>query len=140
MFIDFIYENDVYKQVDEHLIKKWILNVLEDEDKRAGEIIYNFVSESEILKINNLHLNHNYYTDIITFDNSFVNIINGDLFISLDTIKSNSERFKFSYRTEINRVIIHGIMHLCGHNDSTEEEKSIMRKFEDIYLAYLEKL
>lgn len=140
MSIDFIYEDDVYKQIDEHRIKKWILKVLEEENKRPGELVYNFVSEEEILNINTQHLNHNYYTDIITFDNSFVNIINGDLFISLDTIKSNSERFKFSYKEEIYRVIIHGIMHLCGYSDSSDIEKAFMRKLEDKYLAYLEKL
>jgi rRNA maturation RNase YbeY len=76
----------------------------------------------------------------VTFDDCFVNIINGDIFISPDTVKSNSQILKAEYITELKRVIIHGIMHLCGYEDKTEEQKCYMRSLEEKYLSYLEKL
>lgn len=140
MNIEFNYSNENYKLLDEHRIRDWIFKVIKDENKVTGEIEYNFVSEEEILDINKEFLDHDYFTDIITFDDCFVNIINGTIFISLDTIKYNSQRLKKEYLSEVYRVIVHGIMHLCGYKDKTDVEKEGMRYVEDKYLSYLDKI
>ena len=140
MAIEFDYSTDKYEIFDEIKIRAWITQVIYLEKKVPGEINYRFVSENEILKINQEHLNHDYFTDIITFDSCFVNIINGDIFVSLDTIQSNSKKLSLNRTSENHRVIIHGIMHLCGYNDYSENEKMLMRRLEDKYLSYLEKL
>ena len=140
MNIKFYYSNENFKIFDEIRISKWIGLVVGEEKKKLGEISYNIVSDAEILEINQKYLNHDYFTDIITFDDSFVNIINGDIFLSFETVKTNSKRFKVDFIFEFNRVIIHGIMHLCGYSDHTEIEKSKMRDLEEKYIAYLDKL
>ena len=140
MKISFSYSSDQYKIIDEVSIVNWVKKVISNENKRLGTISYNFIGEEEILKINKDHLNHDFFTDIITFDSSFINIINGDILISPDTVKTNSQIFNVSHLEELHRVIIHGIMHLCGYNDNTSDEKSKMRSLEDKYLSYLEKL
>ena len=140
MKISFSYSSDQYKIIDEVSIVNWVKKVISNENKRLGTISYNFIGEEEILKINKDHLNHDFFTDIITFDSSFINIINGDILISPDTVKTNSKIFNVSHLEELHRVIIHGIMHLCGYNDNTSDEKSKMRSLEDKYLSYLEKL
>ncbi len=140
MAISFSYSSDEYKVFDEDVIRKWICVVIEKENYKVGEINYEFVSDDEILKINQEYLNHNYYTDIITFDEVFVNIINGDIIVSFDTVLSNAQNIENLFISELNRVIIHGIMHLCGYKDKTVEEKKFMRALEDKYLTYLEKL
>ena len=140
MLIEFEFEREEYRIFDEAVLKDWILFVLQKEEKRLGEIVYQFVSDETILKVNQDYLAHDYYTDIITFDDSFVNIINGSIYVSLETVKYNSQILEKNFKSECYRVIIHGIMHLCGYKDSTDEEKLIMRKKEDDYLIYLEKI
>jgi probable rRNA maturation factor len=136
--IQFHYSFNKYKILDEIKVKNWIQFVIGKENKQLGNISYNFVSEDEILKINQDYLHHDYFTDIITFNECFVNIINGDIFISPDTIKSNSVELNYEFLKEFYRVIVHGIMHLCGYNDSTERQIVKMREMEDKYLSYLE--
>jgi rRNA maturation RNase YbeY len=138
--INFFYEEEKFKIFSESNIEIWIKKVLGFENKRLGEISYQFVSDKEIRNLNSEFLNHDYFTDIITFDNSLVNIINGDIIISFDTVQFNANKFKVSIENELYRVIIHGVMHLCGYNDSSENEKNVMRNKEDYYLSYLEKL
>ena len=116
---------------------RWIKRVIERFNKKSGNITYIFCSDPEILRINQSYLNHNYYTDIITFDYSEGDILSGDLFISLETVKTNSEKFKTNYEDELHRVMIHGVLHLCGYNDKTPEEKRIMRAKEDEALGQL---
>lgn len=140
MKISFLYQNDSYRIIDEEKTIDWIKRVITKEEKRLGEIEYYFVTEEEILRINQEFLDHNYLTDIITFDNSFVNIINGNIFISPDTVQSNAHNFKTSLQNELYRVVIHGIMHLCGYEDRTEIDQNVMRSKENEYLAYLEEL
>lgn len=140
MNIYFDYHIEKIDFLDELKIENLILKIGEDHKKVIGDIFYSFVSDGEILKINQDFLKHDYFTDIITFDNSFVNIINGEIFISFDTVKSNSMKFGTEFSLEMYRVIIHGIMHLCGFKDSTEEEKKVMRQKENEYISYLEKL
>jgi rRNA maturation RNase YbeY len=110
---------------------RWIKEVAAQYKKRVGAIAYIFCSDEKILRINRQYLQHDYYTDIITFDYSEGDEISGDLFISLETVKSNAEQFKTNYSDELARVMIHGILHLCGFNDKTPEEEQAMRKKED---------
>jgi len=138
--IYFFYEKEEYKVFDEKSIKNWIELAAKSEGKKLGEINCKFVSEKEIVKINRNFLNHDYSTDIITFDESLVNIINGQIVISPDTVYYNAKIFNSEALEELHRVIIHGIMHLCGYKDSTEKEKEVMRNKEDTYLSYLEKI
>ena len=97
------------------------------------------VSDNELLLINNKHLNHDYYTDIITFDYSRGNRISGELFISVERVKDNAVTLGLTYESELSRVIAHGILHLIGFKDKTKEEAAVMRSKEDEVLAYLEK-
>lgn len=116
----------------------WIKAVAESYGKKAGEIAYIFCSDEKILEVNRQYLQHDYYTDIITFDYCEGNRLSGDLFISLDTVRSNSEQFGTSYESELHRVIIHGILHLCGINDKGPGEREIMEAAENKALALLE--
>lgn len=99
--------------------------------KRLGEIAYIFCSDEKILEVNRQYLQHDYYTDIITFDYCEGDRLSGDLFISLDTIRTNAEQFGASYEDELHRVIIHGILHLCGINDKGPGEREVMEAAEN---------
>ena len=119
--------------VDMPAIKKretsaWIKAVAETYGKKVGEIAYIFCSDEKILEVNRQYLQHDYYTDIITFDYCEGNRISGDLFISLDTVRTNAEQFGATYETELHRVIIHGILHLCGINDKGPGEHGSSRE------------
>lgn len=105
--------------------------------KRTGDISYIFCSDEKILEVNKQYLQHDYYTDIISFDYTEGTKISGDLFISLDTVKSNSENFGTDYTEELHRIIIHGILHLCGINDKGPGEREIMTQKENEALALL---
>ena len=117
----------------------WIKAVAAMHDRKVGEIGYMFVSDEKILEVNNQYLGHDYYTDIITFDYCEGDILNGDIVISLDTVRTNAEKFGTSYQDELNRVIIHGVLHLCGINDKGPGEREIMEDNENKALALLEK-
>ena len=116
---------------------RWIKRIIEHFNKKPGDIAYIFCSDEEILRINKLYLNHDYYTDIITFDYSDKDRVSGDLFISLETVKTNSEKFKTEYEEELHRVMIHGILHLCGYEDKTSAKQKIMHAMEDEALKKL---
>ncbi|MEE3384311.1 MAG: rRNA maturation RNase YbeY [Prevotella sp.] len=109
----------------------WIRAVAATYGKRVGDIGYMFVSDEKILEVNREYLGHDYYTDIITFDYCEGDTLNGDLVISLDTVKSNAELFKKDYDEELHRVIIHGVLHLCGINDKGPGEREIMEAAEN---------
>lgn len=113
----------------------WIKRVAARYGKKVGDIAYIFCSDDRILEVNREYLQHDYYTDIITFDYCEGDVISGDLFISLDTVKTNSEEFKTEYDEELHRTIIHGILHLCGINDKGPGEREIMEKAENEALA-----
>ena len=121
-------------------ISLWIKQVAEKYKKRVGDISYIFCTDSKILEVNNEFLNHNYYTDIITFDYSENNIISGDIFISVDTVCTNAEKFGETYSNEISRVMIHGILHLCGIDDKADGARAIMEKYENEALDMLTKI
>ena len=114
---------------------EWIKAVAATYEKRVGEIAYIFWSDEKILEVNRQYLQHDYYTDIITFDYCEGNRLSGDLFISLDTVRTNAEQFGSDYETELHRVIIHGILHLCGINDKGPGEREIMEEAENKALA-----
>ena len=113
----------------------WVKAVAASYGKKVGEIAYIFVDDEEILRVNREYLQHDYYTDIITFDYTEGDTISGDLFISLDTMRTNAEQFDKPYEEELHRVIIHGILHLCGINDKGPGEREIMEAAEDKALA-----
>lgn len=118
-------------------ITRWIKTVAFDYGKITGEIGYLFVSDEKILEVNKQYLGHDYYTDIITFDYDEGNTINGDIIISLDTVRSNAELFKKEFKDELHRVIIHGILHLCGINDKGPGEREKMEACENKALTML---
>ena len=115
----------------------WIKAVATEYGRKTGEIGYMFVSDEKILEVNREYLGHDYYTDIITFDYDEGGTINGDIVISLDTVRSNAEALGKTYDEELHRVIIHGILHLCGINDKGPGEREIMEAAENKALALL---
>ena len=137
MAINFFAEDIKFPQIDRSVLKKWINNTIKSENMQSGEINIIFSSDSYLLGINERYLNKKDFTDIITFDYCEDRIVAGDLFISLTRVKENSEIFGTGYPNELNRVIIHGILHLLGYNDISEEEKKCMRQKENEYLNSL---
>lgn len=119
---------------------EWIKAVAESYKRKVGEIGYMFVDDDKILEVNNEYLGHDYYTDIITFDYCEGDILNGDIVISLDTVRSNAKKFGKSYKEELYRVIIHGILHLCGINDKGPGEREIMEANENAALRLLDEM
>ena len=119
------------------LLKQWITNVASEEQKRVGELSFIFCSDDYLLDINRRFLNHDYYTDVITFDYSENNRIGGDIFISIDTVRVNAEEYRQTFESELFRVMVHGVLHLCEYGDHSDEEKRLMREKEDYYLAKL---
>ena len=115
----------------------WIKAVAAAHGRKVGGIGYMFVSDERILEVNNEYLGHDYYTDIITFDYDEGDVINGDIVISLDTVRSNAAQFGKDYDDELRRVIIHGILHLCGIDDKGPGEREIMEAEENKALAML---
>lgn len=120
-------------------VSAWIKAVAATFGRKVGEIGYMFVDDEKMLEVNNEYLGHDYYTDIITFDYDEGDTISGDLVISLDTVRTNAEKFGKDYNEELYRVIIHGILHLCGINDKGPGEREIMEAHENKALALLEK-
>ena len=118
----------------------WIESVAATYDRRIGEIGYMFVDDEKILEVNREYLGHDYYTDIITFDYDERDVLNGDIVISVDTVRSNAEQFGKSFDDELHRVIIHGILHLCGINDKGPGERELMEAAEDRALTLLKLL
>lgn len=112
-------------------VTAWIKAVAASYGRKVGEIGYLFVDDEKILEVNNEYLGHNYYTDIITFDYDEGDVINGDIVISLDTVRTNAEQFGKEYDEELYRVIIHGILHLCGIDDKGPGEREIMEAAEN---------
>jgi probable rRNA maturation factor len=132
--IQYIAEEVKLPALEKMKINRWIKEVASDYEKKVGDIAYIFCSDEKILEVNNQYLQHDYYTDIITFDYTEGNVISGDIFISIDTVRSNAEEFKVSYETELLRIIIHGVLHLCGQDDKTPELRIEMSKKENLAL------
>ena len=122
------------------ILNQWIKQVAALHGRKVGDIGYMFVNDDRILEVNNTYLGHDYYTDIITFDYDEADTISGDLVISLDTVRTNADLFHKAYTDELHRVIIHGILHLCGINDKGPGEREVMEAHENEALALLAKL
>ena len=118
--------------MDRKEVKDWITAVAATYDgRRVGDLNYIFCNDDRILEVNKEFLGHDYYTDIITFDYSEPGVVSGDMYISLDTVQSNSRKFRTSYDREFMRVIIHGVLHLCGINDKGRGERAVMEAAEN---------
>jgi probable rRNA maturation factor len=115
-------------------LKKWLYRVIENENFKAGDISIVFTSDEYLLSINREYLDHDYYTDVITFDYSTDRIISGDILISVDRVKENAKLFNVGFIDELDRVILHGVLHLLGYNDADEQDSAIMRSKETEYL------
>ena len=112
-------------------LKQWVTLITEKEKHRVGIINYVFCNDDELLEINLKHLNHNTLTDIITFDYTEGNVISSDIFISIERVKDNATKFKVTFEEELHRVLIHGILHLCGYKDKSKLDAELMRKKEN---------
>ena len=131
MAIAFNYREVKFKLKKPILIKKWINAVVEKQKKHLGDLSYVFVSDEALLEMNQQFLNHNTYTDIITFDYTENKKINGEIFISIDRVEENAKKLNVDFEEELRRVIFHGVLHLCGHKDKTKIDSDNMRKQED---------
>ena len=138
--IQIVCERVELPSIDLAKIANWIEEVAKSHDRIVGTLTYIFCDDEKIIEVNRQFLQHDYYTDIITFDYSRGKRISGDMFISLDTVASNAEMLVVSYDTELHRVIIHGVLHLCGIDDKGEGEREIMEGFENEALALFKTL
>lgn len=138
--INFSNEDIDLKLADKLLLKKWIRRVVESYDFKLGDLGYIFCSDEKILEVNKEFLQHDYYTDIITFDYVEDGVVSGDMYISIDTVRTNSEKFAPSFVRELHRVIIHGVLHLCGLKDKEPDDEKRMREAEDKALSMLDEL
>jgi rRNA maturation RNase YbeY len=132
--IDFLSETAFSLQNPDE-ISRWISKIINDQKREEGEISYIFCDDQYLHKLNLEFLNHDTLTDIISFDNSLGNQINGDIFISIERVKENADTYKTNFEDELHRVIIHGVLHYCGFNDKTKAEATLMRKKEDEALS-----
>lgn len=121
--------------LDERKVTRWIRSVAADYNFAVGNINYIFCSDERELEVNRQFLGHDYYTDVITFDYSTPSVLNGDIFISLDTVRSNAEQLNISFDAELLRILIHGVLHLTGQGDKTPETKAQMTAKEEHALA-----
>lgn len=137
--ISFTTQNTALPRLDYEAVRAWIAAVAESYGRSVGDVAYVFCDDEEMLRVNRAFLNHDYYTDIITFSRDEGRFLSGDIIISLDTVRSNAEGLGVSYDAELHRVVIHGILHLCGINDKSPEERAQMEAAENKALALLAK-
>jgi len=129
-----------YSLASKLLVRRWINEVISAEKKIPGTLNFLFTSDEELLRMNNLYLAHNTYTDIITFDSGANGRVEGDIVISVDRVRDNAKKFNQEFGEEMHRVIIHGVLHLCGYKDKTMVQKKEMRKKENAALKRLSKM
>ncbi len=135
--IHFLNDKTQLPNFHESAVRSWIRKVTALHGKTTGEISFMFCDDEKILEVNRQYLQHDYYTDIITFDYSTESIISGDIYISIDTVTTNAKEFKVKFEVELFRVIIHGILHLCGYDDSTTVVREKMTQLENEALTIL---
>ena len=138
--VSYFFEDTNFKFNRRRLTSQWLKFTAESEIKRIGQVNIIFCSDNYILDINQKYLQHDYFTDIITFDYCEGKTLSGDLFISVDTVRENAIFYGTEFDDELNRVIVHGLLHLIGYDDHSEEDQKTMRGKEDYYLAQREKL
>ena len=129
------FSNTSFRLANKDRVSLWLLDVIKNEEKSLKEISYNFCSDSELLKVNKEFLNHDTLTDIITFDYSGLSGISGEVLISTERVKENAQEFSQVFNVELRRVMVHGVLHLCGFKDKTDADKLIMTEKEDFYLS-----
>lgn len=139
-YINFFLEDVEFKLKHKAALKKWISSIVESEHQLIDDLNYIFCSDEYLLEINRQYLDHDYYTDIITFDNREEpnEPISSDIFISIDRVKDNAGSLGVSFEQELHRVLIHGVLHLLGQSDKTEEQQTQMRKREEASLSLLQ--
>ena len=130
MAITFSTQDVAFNLKNKMAIKKWIASLIKSHGKKVGEIGYMFCSDNYLIEVNRSYLNHDTYTDIITFDYVEGDLVSGDIMISIDRVKENAVTFNTSFENELHRVIIHGVLHLLGQGDKTKDEAAMMRKRE----------
>lgn len=135
--LDIHYEDVEDLSLAEESLSNWITEVCSKESKEFGDISLIFCSDEYLLDMNRTHLDHDYYTDIITFDYTENQLVSGDLFISIDRVRENASDFNVSFVHELHRVIIHGVLHLCGYKDKCDEEEKLMRSKENYALSLI---
>ena len=134
--IKFFYHTEFFLS-NEAQIADWLLSVLRNEGAEALSIDYSFVDKKQMIKINKKHLKHNYLTDVLAFDYSENSKIQGDVFVSEEKVRANAQEYSQGFSTELMRVMLHGLLHLCGHKDKTLEEQNKIRGLEEKYLNQL---
>lgn len=139
MSVNFFIDNISFKLKEKRKLKNWIKQTCLVENKVIGNLNFIFTSNGTMLDINMQYLNHNYYTDVITFNYNLENLVSGDIFISVEKVSENSVIYNTDFSEELNRVIIHGILHLLGYDDTTIKKQKVMRKMEDVALMMLYK-
>lgn len=134
--IEFQHNTD-FKLESTDLITNWISSEIELRGFKEGDLMYVFCSDEELIKINIEYLNHDTYTDIISFDYTMGKLISGEIYISVERVRENAVSYNVSFEEELHRVMIHGILHFCGFKDESEAEQNVMRKEEDLALSRL---
>ena len=138
--ISYFFQDTDFQFKHRRFKNQWLRMVAESEIRRIGDVNLIFCSDNYILDVNLKYLQHDYFTDIITFDYCENNVLSGDLFISVDSVRENSVFYNTEFEDELNRVMVHGILHLIGYDDHTEEDQKVMREKENYYLSLREKL
>lgn len=138
--VSYFTEDIAFPFKEKRLTSRWLKFVAESESKRLGDIAIIFCSDHYILDVNIKYLGHDYYTDIITFDYCEGDRLSGDLFISIDSVRENASFYGVDFPTELNRVIVHGLLHLIGYDDHSEEDIAMMRSKENYYLGLRDKV
>ena len=130
MSIEYVY-NTSFLLDNENKVSKWLKKAVEAEGFSVGEVVYAFFNDNDLKELNVKHLNHDFFTDVISFNDSKNDVLSGNIAISVDRVKENSIKFKTSFNDEMMRVMVHGLLHFMGYDDSTEEETLLMRNKED---------
>lgn len=134
MKIQFFYDDVRFRLRKSTPLKDLIVEVIRGEGKVPGDLMFILTNDKNVLKINKEFLTHDYFTDVITFDYNIEKIINGEIYISIDTVKRNAHDYKVSFEIELTRVVVHSVLHLCGYDDKTDDERKTMRMMEDFWL------
>ncbi len=137
MSINFFYEDITDLHLEKRKLKNWIISTIKKEEMQTGDLSFIFCSDEFLLEMNKQYLEHDYFTDIITFDYVENDIVSGDIFISVDRIRENANTYGVTFWEELNRIVIHGVLHLLGYKDKEKTDKELMTQKEDFYLSIL---
>ena len=140
MAVTFHEKAHAFQLKNKRFLKKWVKQTIEEEHYIPGDITFVFETDEEVYRVNLKYLDHNWYTDVISFDYNDGSVINGDIIISVERVKENAKKYKVKNEEEVRRVMIHGVLHLCGYDDQEAGEKENMRRLENKYLEVWEKI